>query len=83
MPLSFVKDLKYYLNSFMEANSYMVASMISRNKLIEQVLVLVYSLAKFGYYGDAEDIKRLLDPLMKLLDGRTDLPFPVNADEST
>ena len=31
---------------------------------------------KFGYYGDTKDVKTLLKPLLNLLDGRNDKPFP-------
>ncbi|XP_060553977.1 uncharacterized protein LOC132715023 [Ruditapes philippinarum] len=54
----------------------MTASNIGNNILIKQVLRLVYYLVSFGFYGKYEDIKRLLDPLMLLLDGRHDKPYP-------
>ena len=30
----------------------------------------------FGFYDKTEDIKKLLEPLMSLLDGRNDKPYP-------
>lgn len=41
-----------------------------------QVLRLLYYLVKFGYYMDSEDVENLLPPLLNLLDGRHDYPFP-------
>ena len=33
-------------------------------------------MVKFGYYGETKDIKMLLQPLLNLLDGRNDKPYP-------
>ncbi|KAH3824462.1 hypothetical protein DPMN_126298 [Dreissena polymorpha] len=41
-----------------------------------QVVRLLYYLVMFGYYMDAEDVQNLLPPLLNLLDGRHDFPFP-------
>ena len=41
-----------------------------------QVLGLVHYMGKFGYYGETKDIKMLLQPLLNLLDGRNDKPYP-------
>lgn len=54
----------------------MTDSEVGHNMLVEQVLRLVHYLAKHGFYGDMEDIKQLLDPLLSLLDGTNDLPHP-------
>ena len=43
--------------------------------LVLQVLRLFHFLVKFGYYG-SEDIKSLLKPLLNLLNGKLDKPFP-------
>ena len=43
---------------------------------IFQVLRLVHYLVLFGFYDKSEDIKQLLEPLMSLLDGRNDKPYP-------
>ena len=43
---------------------------------IFQVLRLVHYLVLFGFYDKSEDIKKLLEPLMSLLDGRNDKPYP-------
>ena len=41
-----------------------------------QVLRLVHYLVKYGFYYKSTDIKMLLEPLMSLLDGRNDKPYP-------
>lgn len=41
-----------------------------------QVLRLVHYLVSFGFYYKTEDIAALLEPLMGLLDGRNDKPYP-------
>lgn len=41
-----------------------------------QVLRLVHYLVSFGFYYKSSDIKKLLGPLMELLDGRNDKPYP-------
>lgn len=33
-------------------------------------------MVKFGYYNDMDDVKQLLTPLLSLLDGGHDVPFP-------
>ena len=45
-----------------------------------QVLRLFHFLVKFGYYG-SEDIKKLLKPLLIILDCRHDKPFPPETDK--
>ena len=44
--------------------------------LFDQVLRLVYCLVKFGHYGNIDDMKQLLDPMLSLLNGRNDKPYP-------
>lgn len=46
-----------------------------------QVLRLLYHLVKFGYYQDWEDVQQLLPPMLSLLDGRKDFPFPKDKDK--
>ena len=41
----------------------------------------MYHLVKFGYYQDWEDAQQLLPPLLSLLDGRKDLPFPKDREK--
>lgn len=44
--------------------------------IINKVLKLVHYLAKFGYYGEMSDVAGLLEPLLSLVDGRNDKPYP-------
>ena len=46
-----------------------------------QVVRLLYHLVKFGYYLDSEDVENLLPPLLQLLDGRKDYPYPKDKDK--
>ena len=50
-----------------------------KSVLVSQVLRLVHCLVSFGYYGDMEDMKQLLVPLLSLLDGRNDKLYPETA----
>ena len=49
-------------------------------KILIQVLRLFHFLVKFGYYG-SEEIKMLLKPLIGLLNGKLDKPFPPDTDK--
>nr|XP_019924346.2 inositol 1,4,5-trisphosphate receptor type 1 isoform X2 [Crassostrea gigas] len=68
--------LRDWMAEFLAGNCQMTASEIGHNLLIEQVLRLLQHLVKFGYYMDMEDVKQLLTPLLSLLDGTHDVPFP-------
>lgn len=48
--------------------------------LMFKVLRLFHFLVKFGYYG-SDDIKSLLKPLLNLLNGKHDKPFPPDNTE--
>ena len=37
---------------------------------------LVHYLVKYGYYNDVLDVKRLLESLLGIMDGRNDSPYP-------
>ena len=50
-----------------------------KSVLVPQVLRLVHCLVSFGYYGDMDDMKQLLIPLLSLLDGRNDKLYPETA----
>ncbi|XP_071176008.1 inositol 1,4,5-trisphosphate-gated calcium channel ITPR2-like isoform X12 [Mytilus edulis] len=68
--------LRDWLAEFLRQNNQMTASDIGHNQLVEQVLRLLQHLVKFGYYNDMDDVKQLLTPLLSLLDGGHDVPFP-------
>ncbi|XP_062567417.1 inositol 1,4,5-trisphosphate receptor type 3-like isoform X1 [Saccostrea cucullata] len=68
--------LSDWISHFLKNNSDMTASLVGNNMLVKQVLRLVHYLASFGFYYKPEDIKKLLEPLMSLIDGRNDKPYP-------
>ncbi|KAK3094787.1 hypothetical protein FSP39_006217 [Pinctada imbricata] len=68
--------LSEWISKFLGQNGDMTASEIGNNMLVRQVLRLVQYLVSFGFYYKQEDIKRLLEPLMSLIDGRNDKPYP-------
>ncbi|CAC5372100.1 unnamed protein product [Mytilus coruscus] len=69
--------LSEWIAKFLGQNSDMTASEIGNNKLVKQVLRLVHFLVAFGFYQSTEDIMTLLEPMMGLIDGRNDKPYPV------
>ena len=52
-------------------------------RLSLQVLDLLYMLVKYGYYADLKDINALMPPLLSLLNGMNDKPFPDASDEQS
>ena len=50
--------------------------------MIKAVLCLLNTLVEFGYYRDVTALHGLLVPVMGLLDGSTDIPFPPDKGES-
>ncbi|XP_076454279.1 inositol 1,4,5-trisphosphate-gated calcium channel ITPR3-like isoform X3 [Babylonia areolata] len=68
--------LRDWITIFLGTNGDMTASQIGNNMLVQQVLRLVHYLVKYGFYYKSTDIKLLLEPLMSLLDGRNDKPYP-------
>ncbi|XP_078335085.1 inositol 1,4,5-trisphosphate-gated calcium channel ITPR2-like [Crassostrea virginica] len=73
--------LRDWIAEFLLDNKFMIASEVGHNMLIEQVVRLLYHLVKFGYYLDSEDVENLLPPLLQLLDGRKDYPYPKDKDK--
>lgn len=55
----------------------------NKSSFLHQVLRLVDHLVSFGFYYKPEDIKKLLEPLMSLIDGRNDKPYPNVTGEFT
>ena len=47
------------------------------------MLDLLYLLVKYGYYDDLEDINVLIIPLVSLLNGKNDKPFPEANNEQS
>ena len=55
----------------------MIASQVASNRLLANVITMLSLLVKYGYYDDVADVNEVLTPLLKVLNGLTDLPFPV------
>ncbi|XP_013381715.1 inositol 1,4,5-trisphosphate receptor type 3 isoform X4 [Lingula anatina] len=72
--------MRDWIQEFVESNPEMYSSQVGQNKLIEQVMRLLCYLVRFGCYCSADEIRILLKPLMIMLDGRNDRPFPKNAE---
>jgi hypothetical protein len=53
----------------------MVASRVEFNRYLCEVLTLLERLVSFGYYANPEVIAELVDPLLDMADGFTDLPY--------
>ncbi|XP_023930445.1 inositol 1,4,5-trisphosphate receptor type 3 [Lingula anatina] len=66
--------LKIWIELFLQQNTDMTASEIGHNQLVMQVLRLIYHLVKYSFYEKLSDIKKLLGPLLSLLDGTNDKP---------
>ena len=53
-----------------------VASQVDDNNLLSNVIEMLSLLVKYGYYDDQDDVNDVLRPLLKVVNGLTDLPFP-------
>lgn len=65
----------------MAAESKMIASEVEENELLADVIEVLNLLVKYGYYDDKEDVEDVLKPLLNVLNGFTDLPFPISAPQ--
>lgn len=65
-----------WMAEFLEENTEICASDVGKNVLVCEVLRLLHFMVRFGYYSNATEIRILLKPLLRLIDGRTDRPFP-------
>lgn len=75
--------LRDWIMETLNNHEYFVASNVGYNKLIEQVVKLLELLVKYGYYGAERDVKDLQTPLLTLLTGTHDVPFPSEEAHST
>ncbi|XP_077862152.1 inositol 1,4,5-trisphosphate-gated calcium channel ITPR1-like [Saccoglossus kowalevskii] len=67
-------QLKKWINDMLSKNKQLTASKVGHNILMKQVLKLVHTLVKFGYYTTQDDIKALLKPIRGLMKGTNDRP---------
>ena len=59
----------------MAAKNKVDASKMSENMLLADIIEVLSLLVKYGYYDDTEDVEDVLRPLLKVLNGFTDIPF--------
>ena len=64
------------------AKNKVVASDTEENSLLADVIEVLNLLVKYGYYDDPKDVEAVLKPLLKVLNGFTDLPFPPSKAKS-
>ena len=57
------------------AENSVIASESEENLLLADVIEVLNLLVKYGYYDDQEDAEAVLEPLLEVLNGFTDLPF--------
>ena len=57
------------------AQKMVVAADIEENELLADVIDMLTMLVKYGYYQDPYDVEDVLLPLLKILNGFTDIPF--------
>ena len=57
------------------AKHKVVATEIEENVLLADVIAVLKLFVKYGYYDDPEDVNAVLDPLIDLLNGFSDIPF--------
>lgn len=65
-------QLKQFIFAFLAENTVQIIAHWSANKLTLSVLVLCRYLMSLGFFG-AEEVRPLIQPLISLLDGRTDV----------
>ena len=58
------------------AKNKVVTSKTQENMLLADVIQVLNLLVKYGYYDDPDDVKNVLVPLLDVLNGFTDQPFP-------
>ena len=63
------------------AQNKVVASDTEQNSLLADVIEVLKLLVKYGYYDDVDDVEAVLRPLLEVLNGFTDLPFPPSEDD--
>ncbi|XP_025079753.1 inositol 1,4,5-trisphosphate receptor type 3-like [Pomacea canaliculata] len=77
----YFRPLRDWISTFLVSNDDMTASLVGNNMLVQQVLRLVLCLVRRGCFAKPRDLDMLLKPLMGLLDGRNDRPYPRADDD--
>ena len=72
--------MKRWICSHLEqvANRKVVASHVAENVLLANVIEVLELLVKYGYYDDPSDVNAVLNPLIKVFNGFSDVPFTLS-----
>ena len=69
-------EMKKWILAHIQDMPKVVASQTEENWLLAEVLSVLALLVKYGYYDDPDDVNAVLRPLVDVLNGFEDLPFP-------
>jgi hypothetical protein len=68
--------LVYFSSDFLTMFQHQQYGNVPRNTLVTKVLSMIQSLGEYGFFSTAEMIRKmLLQPLLGMLDGRSDKPY--------
>ena len=73
--------LVQFILSYLEAKPMQVAEKKSENRCISEVVAMISSLASFGFISTIFDVKPVVEKVLQVLDGRSDLMI-VEKEES-
>jgi hypothetical protein len=65
--------LEHFMSTYLNDCNRQVMDCVDDNNLTTSVLVNLQLLTEFGFFGDKEEIRTVMDPIATLLDGREDV----------
>ena len=74
-------EMKKWILAHIQGMPIVIASQTEDNWLMAEVLSVLALLVKYGYYDDSDDVNAVLRPLVDVLNGFEDLPFPESEDQ--
>lgn len=74
--------LRTWMTDFFSHHEYLVASLRGRNILTREVLRLVRYLVMYGFVGSKEELQQIIPPIIGIVNGYTDVPFPPDVGHS-
>ena len=74
-------EMKKWILAHIQGMPIVIASQTEDNWLMAEVLSVLALLVKYGYYDDPDDVNAVLRPLVDVLNGFEDLPFPESEDQ--
>ena len=74
-------EMKKWILAHIQGMPKVIASQTEDNWLMAEVLSVLALLVKYGYYDDPDDVNAVLRPLVDVLNGFEDLPFPESEDQ--